>query len=430
MGDSLRSDAGDNLADDAGSEPSEGARIGRSTSKLFVGTVLGNGIAWLLNFVLARIFTNETFGQASVVIAVASIFIGVSTMRLEVRSLQVDDNAEARTLMSAGLGISLWWAGGLSLAAGIAVLFGATAYWLMLGLMVFSGSLQLLGAASLTRRRAYGKLSGANLAQASGMSILQILFGVMSAGVFSLLSGFCAARLIWLTQLRNLSIKWLPWRALDVGSRRFAWVAGSSALINAVAGQFSILLLNVLYTDADTGNYAMAIRVLVAPLAVLSQVVAAAAVGEISALIRQGKSWYPTVRRSAVVLLIVGAVICGAAFVFANLLAPWLLGSRFDGAGEVIAILAVGSWLQFAVSPFSQMLNLTNSHRTLLIWDVSRLLLLSAALLVPGLLGAQLNVTLWCYSLAMTLTYILLFYLISLTARSSLEPKPQPESAS
>ena len=84
------------------------ANMRRSTSTLMLGTLAGNGVAWLLNFALARIFTNATFGAASVVIAVASVFIGVSTLRLEVLSQRVADEDEAKLLLKAGLSLSLW----------------------------------------------------------------------------------------------------------------------------------------------------------------------------------------------------------------------------------------------------------------------------------------------------------------------------------
>ncbi|HMQ67080.1 MAG TPA: oligosaccharide flippase family protein [Arachnia sp.] len=397
------------------------ANMRRSTSTLMLGTLAGNGVAWLLNFALARIFTNATFGAASVVIAVASVFIGVSTLRLEVLSQRVADEDEAKLLLKAGLSLSLWWGLGLTAAAGVAVGLGASAYWLAVGLMVVMGSLQLVGATTLTRRRAYGRLTVANLQQAAGMSVLQVGFGLLSAGVLSLLAGFAAARLVWLPTLRGIRPTLRPWRTLSAVHRRFGLVAGASALVNALAGQASILLVGIFYTQADTGNYSMGVRVLVVPLAVVSQAVAAAAIGEIGALVRAGVPWYATVRRTVLGLAGIGAVICAAAFLLAEPLAPFLLGEKFDGAGEVIAILAVGSWLQFAVSPFSQLLNITDAHRSLLAWDITRFALLSLAWIVPGSLGAPLTVSLIAYSAAMTVVYLLLFLLIRRAART---PRP------
>lgn len=394
-----------------------GANMRRSTSTIMLGTLAGNGMAWALNFVLARIFTNETFGFAAVAIATASIFIGVSTFRLEVLSQRVADDEEAHLLLSAALGLSLWWGVGLTVAAGVAVALGAAAYWAVLGLMVMGGSLQLVGAATMTRRRRYKRLAWTNLQQTAGMGILQVLLGCFSAGVVSLLAGFAIARVVWWPTLMRLRPTLTPWRLLTRSHRRFARIAGSSAVLNALASQSSILLVGIFYTSADTGNYAMAVRILGVPLAVLSQAVAAAAIGEIGSLVRARTQWYPTVLQTMKVLLMIGAVICGAAFLLAEWLAPSLLGPNFEGAGQVIAILALGSWLQFAISPFSQLLNLTESHRSLLIWDISRLILLSLAWVVPGVLGAPLTVTLVLYSVAMTVVYLHLFVLVRAASR-------------
>lgn len=391
----------------------------RSASTVLIGTLIGNGIAWLLNFVLARIFTNEDFGDAAVVIAVASVFIGVSTLRLEVLSQRLADEAQARLLLRAGLSIAVWWGAGLTAATVAAVMAGAPGYWLCLGAMVAVGSLQLIGATTLIRERRYRTLTWANLQQSAGMSVLQVGCGLISAGVVSLLVGFTMARLVWLPMLRGLRPVLRPWRVLESRHRRFAYAAGPSALFNAASSQLSILLVGLFYSAAEVGNYAMGVRILVVPLAVLSQAVAAAAMGEIGALIRAGQPWFPAVRRTVGTLLLIGAVICGAALATGTTLAAWLLGPRWGGAGEVIALLAIGSWLQFAVAPFGQVPNLAGAHRGLLIWDITRFVLLSLSWIVPGLLGASLATSLLSYSLTMTVVYLLL---LGLLWRASRDP--------
>lgn len=386
------------------------ANMRKSASTVLIGTAAANGIAWLMNLALATIFDNATFGTASLVIAVASIFIGVSTMRLEVLSQRVSSDEDANVLLSAGLGISVWWGVGLTVATGMALLFGAPAYWLGLGAMVTMGSLQLIGAAALTRGRRYGRLTWANMQQAAGMSILQVGLGLISAGVASLLVGFAAARLVWLPVLRGVRPTVRPWRGLSKGQREFARTAGTSALINASATQISAVLVWVFYTPAQLGNYAMALRIL-APLAVLSQAVAAAAIGEVGSLIRANKPWYPTVRKTMLALSLIGGVLCAGMAAFGYIAEPWLF-AKYPGIGPLIAVLVIGSWLQFAVSPFSQLLNVTESHRSLLVWDISRLLALSLAWIIAGVFGAPLLISVLCYSLAMGAVYVLLWLMI------------------
>lgn len=386
--------------------------MGKSTSIILVGTVLGNGIAWLLNFLIARIFSSETYGQASVVIAVATLFIGVATMRLEIRSLSTKDEEEAKLLLNAGFGMAVWWAIGLSLSTVVAVLLGAPAFWLALGLMVLCGAMQSLGATALTRDRKYQRLSLVNMAQASSMGILQVSFGLIHAGVLALLAGFAAARAVWLPTLKQLRLPLNPIKLLSRTHRRFMLAAGSSALINAAASQSSVILIGILFSSSDTGNYAMAQRIIAVPLGVISQAVASASNGEMSVLVRQKGDWLKEVNKTVRILLLLGLIICGGAFAFGIWLAPTFLGSEFEASGKFIAVLAIGSWLQFAISPFSQLLNITNSHRELLVWDITRFVLLTLSLTIPSSLGASLLTTLLCYSLAMTVVYVLLYLAI------------------
>jgi hypothetical protein len=67
------------------------------------------------------------------------------------------------------------------------------------------------------------------------------------------------------------------------------------------------------------------------------------------------------------------------------------------------------------------LLNITDAHRSLLAWDITRFALLSLAWIVPGSLGAPLTVSLIAYSAAMTVVYLLLFLLIRRAART---PRP------
>lgn len=281
--------------------------------------------------------------------------------------------------------------------------------------MVTTGSLQLVGAATLTRARRYRRLTWANMQQSAGMNLLQVGLGLLSAGVGSILAGFAAARLVWLPMLRGIRPNLRPLSRLARGQRQFAATAGLSAFINSSATQISALLVLLFYSRDQTGNYVMALRML-APLAVLSQAVAAAAIGEVGSLIRQAKPWYPTVRKTMLALLLVGGVLCLGMAAFGIVGEPWFF-ANFPGIGQMMAVLVVGSWLQFAISPFSQLLNVTESHRSLLAWDIIRLVALTLAWVIPGLMGAQVIVAVLSYSIAMALIYVVLWAMIRGAAR-------------
>lgn len=389
-----------------------------------VGAASGNAVAWLMNWVIPYIYDEATLGLASAIIAVAAACVGPSTMRLEVLTQRVSDDSRAKHLLRAGLGTTFWYSVAITVVAGLAVLGGAPAAWLGVGALVALGSLQMLGAAVLTRSRQYKRLAITSFSQAVGLGSLQALFGLISAQVVSLMAGFALCRLVWLRTLKGVwRFPMRPLASLTGEERRFSLVAGGSALVNSGATQLPIPMVALLLSQAEAGEFSMATRVLAAPIAVMSQAVAAATIGEIGARVRAHQVWWPTVRKSVLALFGIGAVVCGAAAAFGLFVVDYILpSSGWQQVGPLIAALAIGSWFQFGVSPFSQLLNLTGQHASLLTWDLSRLVLITASFIVPWLAGASLLVIVLCYSTAMCVLYLFLLGLIRRAARDPLSP--------
>lgn len=379
----------------------------RAGVTLLIGSAAGVGIALLLTPVLSRLVTPDTFGRFMTLSAIASVFVGVSTMRLEVAGQRVHEDEEARSVL--GLGMTLAIASGVVIVAATTVawvLGWATPLMLMVGPMVTIASTQLVGTAWLARRQAYGPLARADFAQSGGMALAQAGLAAVSPSVGALLAGYLLARLTWLIHLPRLL-----WRRAAVAQtwrshREFALTAGTSAGINSLASQLPILLPALLYGDRATGWFAMAVRIL-SPLALVGQAAAVAALGELSHALR-ADSGRPqgVLRRGMRDLAVLGAVPALLAAVFGSTVVPWLLGDPWRQAGHIVSALAVGAWFQFSVAPFSQALNLSGQSRRLLAWDVGRLVLVACAFLVPGALDLGVLAAAICYSSVMVALYV------------------------
>jgi len=365
---------------------------------------MGHGIALSLIPVVSRLYAPSQFGTFSSVAAIAAVFVGLSTFRLEVLAQGTTDDMRADRLQRLALVTALGW--GLVVTAGCTVVVvakGVTPYLLTAGPLVAVASLQLIGAARLTRGRRYRDLARGNLLQGAGTALLQVGFGMVSAAAGSLLAAFAIARLAWLPALRRSPLDrerpTLPlvdaWRE----SRRYAVVSGSAAALNSLATQLPLLLCTYLYGQVEVGLLAMAIRLLVSPMSIIGQAAAAASVGEIGRRIRLGSPGTHTiVTRGMLYLLALGALPCAAAAVTAPVLVPIVLGQAWAPVGPLVAWLAVGTLGQFAVAPFSQLLNLTGRHVWMLRWDASRLVVIAAAIGVPATLGQSLHSAVAIYS--------------------------------
>lgn len=382
----------------------------RAGLKVLLGSAGGAALALVLTPVLSRLVTPGTFGSFMTLVAIASVVVGVSTMRLEVAGQAETDDAHAREVL--GLGMSLAIVAGLVVAAGSVVawvLGRAPLLALTVGPLVTIASTQLIGAAWLARQQAYGTLARATFAQNGGLAAAQAALASISPSVAALVVGFVVSRLYWLLHIPAVvwrrSVASRTWRR----HREYALTAGTSAGVNSLAGQVPILLPALLYGDQAAGFLAMALRVLVSPLSLVGEAAAAAAVGEISSALRTRSGQAQSVlRRGLRDLAAVGAVPALAAGALGTVAVPLLLGDEWTATGTIVSALALGAWAQFAVAPFSQALNLSGHTRWLLVWDVVRLVAVTGAFVVPSLLGLGIVAASAAYSVVMLGLYAVL----------------------
>lgn len=409
-----------------------GSKFRSATLRVTVGSALGYLITLLLTPVLSRLFGPEAFGLSATIIAVISVFTGVSTFRLEVFAQRSTDEREARTLFRYGLLCAASW-GALIFVVAVVTwwFFDIPWLWLLVGPLVFLASLQLVGGAMLTRQRRYTPLAATNFVQGAGTGVAQVLLGLLQASPLSLVLGFGAARLVWLFPVSKLRGAGAPSpEGISGRTRRDAPVAGLSALVNSLGGQLTILVASALYGAVEAGLLAMAIRLLVSPLAIIGQAAAAASIGELGRLVRAGSGEGSAVVKSAMRdLALVGTVPCLGLAVVGLFFASPLLGAEWEQAGHMMALLAPGTLLQFAVSPFSQLLNITGRSRQLLVWDVVRVVVLAVALVLPWALGASILVTVACYSASLVPLYVWMAALVrgaihSTTTTGDADPAP------
>lgn len=375
----------------------------RAGLTVLLGSAGGAALALVLTPVLSRLVTPDVFGSSMTLVALASVVVGVSTMRLEVAGQAEPDDDEARAVL--GLGMALAVALGVFITAATAVAYALDLVPLLIltvGPMVTIASTQLIGAAWLARGQAYGTLARASFAQNGGLAVAQAGLAVLSPTVGALIAGFIVSRVYWLFHIPALVWRRAVARRVWRKHRSYALTAGTSAGINSLAGQIPILLPAVLYGDQAAGLLAMALRILVSPLSLIGDAAASAAVGEISQALRTRSGQAGSVlRRGLRDLAVIGAVPTLAAGALGTVAVPYLLGPQWAEAGTIVAALALGAWAQFVVAPFSQTLNLSGRSDWLLVWDVCRLLAVTGAFLLPSLTGLGIVAASACYSVAM-----------------------------
>ena len=404
------------------------ARVRKAGFTVLIGCGLGNAVGLLVTPLISRIFEPAVYGEFALITGVASVFLGVSTFRLEIRSLRSADDAEAAGLIWLGLLTSAIWAAGLTLVAGFAVaLWHVNVYWLSTGFLVFLPAIENLGSAVMTRAQRYRSLAAGNFGQGASMGVIQLLLGMINPGVGALLAGFGLSRLCFLPALRNARCKLARAPALWRENRRFAALAGSSALLNSLTSSAPIILVSMFYGNAAAGQLAIGIRVLVAPLGIISQAAAFANLGEVSRMLRVGDdNAARVVRHGMRDLFAVGLIPCALAGALGTWAVPLVLGQKWREAGLLLAAQAAGALAQFVAAPFSQLLNVTGDNRRLLMWDSGRFTATILCFSVARMAGLSPVWAVGCWSAALMVVY---FALARLVVRAVARQQSHPAAA-
>ncbi|WP_158239480.1 lipopolysaccharide biosynthesis protein [Brachybacterium sp. UMB0905] len=410
--------SGDEADDSAGAIT---RRLRRGTALVFAGSVLGYGINYLLTPLLGRLVTPETFGTFAAILATATMFIGASTLRLEIfaasaRSAAHRINAQLLALLfaaAASIAIS-------AVITAIILVTGASPLWLLAGPMVFMGSLQLVASVLYSHERRYATLGLSNAIQGGGTGLFQVVLALVSPTAFALVGGFLLARAQWVLPLLSLRPGRMPLRSTWRRARGFASTAGASALVNSAGSQVPILLTTSMFGTVGAGIFAMAVRMLLGPIQIMAQAIGTTSVGEIGRLAaRHDPKLLPTVNGLVRQLAVLMGVVALGAALLGPYLANALLGNAWEDVGTTLRVLSVGAFAQGVGSPLAQILNLTKRPGILMAWDATRVVLFTAIFIGIPLAGGGMIAAATAYSGAMVILYAALYLLVRRACRQN-----------
>lgn len=383
---------------------------------ILVGSAGGMAVTLIATPLLSRLYSPAEFGLFSSVLAISAMFIGFASQRMEILAQAEETPARRSAMIRLGIILVTICSSIISTVTIILAITGVIpAFWTLVGLMVFAGSLAPMGTATLVMRKDYGKVAYRNFSQQSSTAISQTIFGALGAGPVGLALGFIVGRLTWtrsvFIQLKEPSAQLKPvWRA----KRGAAAYAGGSALVNSISGQLLPVMMILLFGPAAAGLVAMALRVSVTPINVVGQAVASAAAGEVGAALRSGNPGHARkiVKSGMREQFLIGLVPAALVAIFAQFVVGPVLGDEWLAVGPAISLLMIGGLFQFVASPFSQVLNITGNNRGLLYWDIARMACFTAGLAMPAALGWSWLAAVACYSALQVPLYIVMITLI------------------
>lgn len=350
---------------------------------LFLGAGAAQGIVLLSLPIIGRLYGAGEFGLMTLLVAFAG-FGSQACLRLEYAVPKARSDREAQGISIAAMALGAITS--LLVTAGaLAWMATSTPHHRRPEVFAFTGccALGILGTAMTSiltmnalRRGLDRDVSLSRLAQAVTQVAIQVAGGFLAGGVIGLLVGVAVGRCastVWLLWRVPEVVRFRGVRVLRLGRAaaarhwRFAMLGGPAALLHQVTTGLPVFLLTALHGREVTGLFAMADRLLRAPLDIIGGAVAqafyatAAGTGsENRAVLRPMMLGLAKRMAPFAAVGLLGVAIAGPRVL------PVLLGGQWNGVGEYLAVLVIPAFVYICVGPVFNVLHIVGAQKALL----------------------------------------------------------------
>jgi O-antigen/teichoic acid export membrane protein len=375
--------------------------------KLVGGTSAAQLITFAAAALLARLYAPADFGVLQLFTSATLVLSALATLRLDLAVMIPDHDDEAVTVVALGI----------VLVTVVALLAGTTGIvarltWRtsplptliavapLVSVSIWFGGVSQVLSVWTSRRGLFGLLSSARIVQAIVTATLQALgHFVWQTGSSGLVVGYAvgmAANLAVLLAGGRYSVAAIA-RALSrsrlrqVGRRflNFSLVSSSGSLFDAGAAQLPPFVLGALFGNAVVGYYALAYRLLSAPLNLLGLAVAQVFYQAASARRADTKGVAELTATVFRRLLLFGGVPLSLIGVVGPQLFGLIFGVPWVESGLYARILTPWLLAQFLFSPLSYLFFVQNKQRLYLWFTLWQVGALGLALVAGGVFGSQ-----------------------------------------
>lgn len=370
---------------------------------LATGAALAQVIPLFVQPILTRLYTPHAFGVLSLYVALMSNLAVLATARYEMAIVLPADDKRACNLMA----LSLTFATVLSLLVLVLQLLGADklllrlmvvpnnetgfGVWLMLlPLSLWFAGLMQAWTNWNNRHSRYRANATGRMSQSVGMSLTQLLGGLLHAGPGGLILGQFAGQVCSLVAQAWTDIKQrFNWRhqvdratmkmvALEYSE--FPKINTPHAFVTALQDSMTLALLGIMSGTATVGYYGMMMRLLKLPAALIGQAVAQVAYRELAEARNQGQPLRPILKRMALALGGMALVPFLVIQLAGEPLFTLVLGATWRTAGRYAEAMSVFILFHFIASPLAMVPLVIERQRTAFMLSLVQTVLFVGAL--------------------------------------------------
>ncbi len=412
---------------------------------MVTGTALGQAASIVLAPVLTRLYTPDQFGYLSVYTAALMILGVIAVLGFELAIPIAASDIELANLLAISGATLVTTTGIIAAGAVLASNAALNAVWLRelashryllpAGFACLGGYYVMLAVA--TRAGAFREIAATRISQGLSGPLSQIAFGLLGLGAQGLAIGFVIGQssgtflLFSRVVLRSRSmLAAITWRGVRAALRRYARfpLLASWARLLDMAGGGTILfvMFSAFYSSDIAGFMFLTERVVARPLFIVSTSLLQVFIGEAGRAVHND----PARLRRRFWQVVPRQFLLSATWIaLANLLAGWafpiLFGRQWDPAIPYLHAMSA-SYLAVAVlHPVSTSLQIMERQALAAAWQVGRLLVVVASVIVPWHFGVSALTTLWLTSLTQAVANVVLLALIALSIER-IQPRSSP----
>jgi O-antigen/teichoic acid export membrane protein len=387
---------------------------------LILGTAIGQLITLGVTPFLARFYSSEDFGYLSLVLSAASIVTPAAALRLESALMLPRSTRNATALLATGAVSALVLSAAsvvvlevlfsMGLLANMGALAGFS--WWVAAIVLTTAVFTLLSQFALRAHR-YGAVARRSVYQSVLAAGAQVGLGAIAPSPLALIGGYTLGRLAGIAPL-VLAVRTDLRRFRVVDARRilrhywrFPALFAPSAMLNAAGLVLPVLFVGTWYSVADAGQWAMAERILAAPLVLvataISQVVEAKMADSHRTQRGDTARYYLNVSG---VLVVIAAVVVLAIVLVGPWLLPIFLGPGWGRAADIVIAMSPMLATRLIATPLSKVLVVAQKALTTLALDVVRVVLVVSIAVMVVALNPDVVTAAWWFSAALSVVYV------------------------
>lgn len=382
---------------------------------LMSGSVAAQAIPILISPILTRLYTPKDFGMLALYLSICAVLSVFASGRYDLALLEPAQDAEARTLLFAGLWVSAAFCVGLAgvfflCAPALASMLATPeiGWWLrLIPLTVFTTACISLFTYWLNRLKKFDGMNLIRILNAIVIALLSLAFAITELKAFGLVLAYLLGQaltvaVIWGKYIQPESTKDRldPWFVAKKYSRYPKFLIPAT-LAGTLATESPVLLLTRCFDTAVAGLFSFVIRVTVSPMLIIGN-----SIGEVYRVraaehYQQHGECERIFLRHIAVLAVAGVVPWVTLFFWGPDLFSFVFGEQWTGAGEMAVFLSFAVWFQLISTPLSHTITFNQSQRLDLYLQVWRLVGAVSAVLIgyaqdDYILAVQLYVLVAC----------------------------------